>query len=933
MIGPQASLASPRELPESSPRVTPLSDGLIVEWNAPYPLISEGADGQSVIKIPGYINTNQPGAPRVPFASVLVALPDGAIPSVEVQTASESIKQLNSPLELGKVPNGVQLDSGGQIIGGAFASSDFEVSGSTKVVQLEQIGVVRGAHLARLTFFPVRVSDQQLLVTTNLKVKINFGALLQSRLTRDNPLLTMLESAVVNPQQLQTAPVRSGGASLKSAEQLTSDQTAAIEVSARGITEVSYSDLAGIGFPVSTSNPNQLHLNRAGKPIDYQWLGDGDTIFEQNESLFFFADPRFNRWTSADTYFLSTESTNGSRMGSRSADAGITAGTPWVERLFEENKIYTPECYCAPIPAGRDGDRWVWDRLQKPDPAVGTYNFQLKGVDQTQTAKMSIWLIGFTSLTTNPDHHVEINLNGHDLGTKQWDGKNAYQANFSFSGNYLNEGENTLTITLPDVAGIEVNGIWLDAFSVRHAHSANLAASETLLFSGENSRKEYTFSVPSGTAFAAYDVTDPDKAEVLTGIPQGATSITISDPQPFKNPNHNYWIGSAAQIQGAENLRMVSPSLLEPGFNGADYLIISPAEFIPSLAPLIGLHQSNGLEVAVEDVQAIYDSYGEGRPEPDAIRAFLEDAYFSWDKNPLYVLLVGDGTHDPRGYLPSSSETLIPPFLADVDPWAGETAADNRYVTIDGADTLPDMLIGRLPANDSQELDTMISKIVQYANKPVSLWHHQAVFVADDTDPRSGDFPSKTEILIRQFPTDPFAPERLYYDPNQATPEEFRTKIQQAWDAGKAMIMFTGHSSIYQWAHEIFLHSDDVPNLKNGQKLPVVLEMTCFTGSFQIPGNPTLDEELLRHPGGGAVAVWGATGLGVSTGHHWLAEGFMKTVFTHGISDLGSAALAGKLNLTSVGVNPDLVDTFTLLGDPATKLERSFQNYIPITID
>ena len=107
--------------------------------------------------------------------------------------------------------------------------------------------------------------------------------------------------------------------------------------------------------------------------------------------------------------------------------------------------------------------------------------------------------------------------------------------------------------------------------------------------------------------------------------------------------------------------------------------------------------------------------------------------------------------------------------------------------------------------------------------------------------------------------------------------------------------------------------------------------MTCFTGSFQMPGNATLDEDLLRHPGGGAVAVWGSTGLGVSTGHHWLAEGFMDTIFTYGISDIGTATLAGKLNLAAVGVNPDLIDTFTLLGDPATKLERSFQNYIPLT--
>jgi hypothetical protein len=98
-----------------------------------------------------------------------------------------------------------------------------------------------------------------------------------------------------------------------------------------------------------------------------------------------------------------------------------------------------------------------------------------------------------------------------------------------------------------------------------------------------------------------------------------------------------------------------------------------------------------------------------------------------------------------------------------------------------------------------------------------------------------------------------------------------------------------------------------------------------------VPGYPTLDEELLRHPGGGAVAVWGPTGLGIATGHHWLAEGFMNTIYEDDISEIGQATVAGKLNLASVGSNLDLIDTFTLLGDPATKLDRSYQNYLPLT--
>jgi hypothetical protein len=938
MIGPQTSLASPRELPDSNPLISSSPDELIVEWSAPPPVISEGPEGRSEIEIPGFSNTNEPGAPRVPVSSVLVAIPPGAEPAIEVQDSSAKRVDLNSPLALGEQPEGVKLNPAGEVIGGGFATPTQAIEPPFEPVKLELVGVMRGAQLARLSFYPALPSGERLRLTSYLKVKVNFAAQLKSTIsTTSDPLTAALKSAVINPEHLQVASPGESADLPGPMLALGNTATAAIEVSEPGITEISYADLAGIGFPVTGTNPENLHLARSGNSVAYQWLGDDDDAFEPLESIRFFADPRFSRWTTSDTYFLSVESTPGLHMQERLADGGITAGVPRVESLFEENNIYTPQCYCAPIPPGRDGDRWVWDRLQRPAPATGTYEFLLSGVDKSQDANLKIWLIGFTELTVKPDHKVQVAVNGSNQGTINWDGKSIVGKDFTIPGSVLKEGTNELKLTLLDT-GAEIDGIWLDAFSIRHARTLSLAADKLLLFSGENSRKEYTFSVPSGTSFSAYDVTDPDQPELLTGIPSSTTSITISDPQPFSNPNHEYWFGSTAKILTADNLRMVSPARLGQGFKGADYLIISPAEFIPSLAPLISLRQSNGLVVAVEDVQAIYDAYGDGRPLPSAIYSFLEEAYFTWDRVPLYVLLAADGTHDPRGYVSTPSATLIPPFLAEVDPWAGETATDNRYVTVDGEDNLPDMLIGRLPADSIAEFETMVSKIVVNEDvPPLTPWQRKALFVADDNDPRSGDFPSLSDILISQFPNQPFGPQRLYYDPDQTTKENFRSDLQQAWDAGSGLIMFTGHSSIYFWAQEELLHLHTVPNLQNGQKLPVVLEMTCFTGSFQFPDDPihsataTLDEEMLRHPGGGAVAVWGSTGLGVSTGHHWLAEGFMKTVYQDGISEIGIATLAGRLNLLSVGTSLDLIDTFNLLGDPATKLARSYQIYLPQT--
>jgi hypothetical protein len=97
--------------------------------------------------------------------------------------------------------------------------------------------------------------------------------------------------------------------------------------------------------------------------------------------------------------------------------------------------------------------------------------------------------------------------------------------------------------------------------------------------------------------------------------------------------------------------------------------------------------------------------------------------------------------------------------------------------------------------------------------------------------------------------------------------------------------------------------------------------MTCFTGFFHEPNGTTLDETLVRAAEGGAVAVWGASGLGVAVGHQQLAAGFLASLYARHEGTLGAGTLSGRLKLEASGSSAlDLVDTFNLLGDPATRL-------------
>ena len=540
-------------------------------------------------------------------------------------------------------------------------------------------------------------------------------------------------------------------------------------------------------------------------------------------------------------------------------------------------------------------------------------------------------LVTPTSQSIAPDHRVDVSLNGFGLGRIEWDGRQAITATFPVSPGVLVAANNVLSLNLPGVGSI-VEGMWLDGFALRYARGA-VPAGSSVLFTGDAEPRTYSLGLTSTAGLRGYDVTNPENPISLVGI--NPASITVTDP--VSSGEHRYLLASAEAIQPPARMRLATE--LQP-VSGADYLILTPSRFMPALTDLITLRQSQGLTVAVENLQAIYDAF-DGRPTSDAIHAYLQNAYTTWNPRPAYVLLVGDGTFDPKLYRADSQETFLPAYLADVDPWMGETAADNRYALLDGGaqgggDMLPDLLVGRLPVNTITETQIVVDKIVRYETDPYpGGWNSNVIFVADAAD-AAGDFAADSDQLASEFIQAPFTPRPIYYAPPTTTVTDTHQAILTRWNAGAGLILYNGHSSVRQWSAERLFHRDDVAALHNASQLPVVLEMTCFTGLFHEPGGTTLDETLLRAADGGAVAVWGATGLGVATGHQQLAQGFLASVFQRHEGTIGAGTLSGKLKLVASGSSAlDLVDTFTLLGDPATNLNLTLvpwthQAYLPV---
>ena len=416
------------------------------------------------------------------------------------------------------------------------------------------------------------------------------------------------------------------------------------------------------------------------------------------------------------------------------------------------------------------------------------------------------------------------------------------------------------------------------------------------------------------------------------GAPTAAEGWGGDDPfvslleRTVVNPAQVAWF-----VRHREGAGVASAPTLTGAPSDTEYLIIAHSGFIDAVAPLAAHRAgSDGLKVYSTTVEAIG-----GRDDPVAIRDYISNTYHSAVTPTLsYVLLVGDGVESGSGgqYVPPYMMTMDPPWRPPEMPtW--EAASDNWFASVDGDDNLADVAIGRLPVNSVAEAETVVEKILDYElNPPQYPWNERVLFFAGNEKPDANPpetFHDDSDAIYATLPVT-FAGRRAYFCTDDCDEYYKHDDITAAHDAtvgwlngGGLLASYVGHASQHQWAAAPvtltpLFHLDDVPNLHNGGALPVFLGMTCSTGRFADPAGDTLDEELLRRSGGGAVATWGSTTLGRTSGHNILHQRFFHAVFHDGTTELGTVIEYAKAGLGSS--DSDLHDTFVLLGDPAMKL-------------
>ncbi len=377
----------------------------------------------------------------------------------------------------------------------------------------------------------------------------------------------------------------------------------------------------------------------------------------------------------------------------------------------------------------------------------------------------------------------------------------------------------------------------------------------------------------------------------------------------------------------------------------SDTAVICPAEFRPALAPWVTLRESEGHAIA------FLDPARDATQQRAALRRLANQC-------PLrYVLLVGDaGGAGPLGvpsrYLPAAVNVRF-----GSEP---EIVTDNYVADLDD-DGSPDVALGRLAADTSAELATIVSKIVAYERgKDFGSWRREVHFVAG-----GGGFgpviDSAVEMAARSVITSGMPPayhavmtQSSWTSPYFPDPRQFHRSALAGLSNGCLFWVYLGHGQrrSLDLAPPPYFHPPapilDVAAAREmmAAKAPAIACLfACYSGAFDGPDD-CLGEELLKAPGG-PVAVLCASRVTMPYGMTVLGTELLSQALVKRRASLGDAVLEAKraaldpantsstrksLDMMATILSPAPVDLateraehvamFNLLGDPLLSLKH-----------
>jgi len=571
----------------------------------------------------------------------------------------------------------------------------------------------------------------------------------------------------------------------------------------------------------------------------------------------------------------------------------------------------------------------------------------------------------------SPDHRSIIDVNGRP-GLSDISGEGFQVVDHVISG--LSpatdlSADTSVTIRVPPFVRVppimdDQNRFDLDYIEITYPTSFT-PANGRLVFTHEPG---FRVAVP-GLASAAVDVldvTDPWNPVVLQNVAlaAGTASFEVAGAAPLRLLVQERPAAQPTLVPSA--IEVLPPARLSSPSNAADVVVVGPRAYLEAQPPIGGLERwlakrrAEGLRVMTVTTEDAVDEFTYGTLSPFSVGQMLVTAWASWAEPPDYVLFVGDAAIDTKNQL--DGRILDPATCGDApDPcgfdetgyvldvptrmfeqpadtqFLGYYASDSIYSCVRGFDYTPDLALGRLPGRSAAEVGALFDKVLAYEELGASPppWASRVFLVADDIssiEPQEQAFETFQQDVADASLHPYYDVREFFYDRDYGGSQQarFTQDLLAAWadpDESAAVLSYVGHGSAFRWSAQSLLTNrltgpcrNDVETLAGSEPTPFIINANCITGTFVYPLGPSLLEELVREPVGGAIAAFGPTGVTELSE----AETVLQAAYggIHGQSGRGGRigeAIRGIQGALAFGdLTPFLSNAF--LGDPTMKL-------------
>jgi len=367
-----------------------------------------------------------------------------------------------------------------------------------------------------------------------------------------------------------------------------------------------------------------------------------------------------------------------------------------------------------------------------------------------------------------------------------------------------------------------------------------------------------------------------------------------------------------------------NPDDVVPGYSNrpVKMVIITDTAFRKQLIPFFKWKTQKGYNLTI-----LYKGTGLAGTTYAQLKDTLTNIYknsTTEDPAPEYLLIIGDVNRIPR-----SDETT--------------NISDMYYGEFDGnGDYIPDMFIGRLPVADTNELKSVVNKIIQYEKfefADTNKFYSRALVTAGNDAGYATNMNGQVNYAIGNYLKSSNNIDENHFFYPQSSDATVEDSIKKLFKKGISFINYTGHGEALGWLDPT-IKSKDVDSLKNKNMYPFIISNACRTSQYSSStsfGNRMVlskekgaigfigcsndsywDEDFYWAVGAGSVSsdpTYQDTGLGAYDRlFHTMGESPSNWYFT-----MGQVNYAGNLSV-SASTSPRKKyywETYNLVGDPS----------------